>query len=328
MATPLRALIVEDRPDDVELMLHELRQTGYEVDHRCVETEPDYVAALETGPEVILSDYKMAQFSAPRALALLQEKGLDIPFIVVTGSISEEVAVESLKRGVTDYIIKDRLARLGPAVGQALKAKAARDAQRRAEASLHASEERFKRAVRAARIGTWDWDLQTGRIVWYEGHAELFGLKPEGFDGRYETFAQRVHSEDLAGVEQAITQARENRALYDHEFRVIWPDGTEHWIHGTGQFSYDAAGQAVRMAGVVQDITKRKHAEEATREKGAQLRQAQKIEAVGELASGVAHDINNLLTVIFASVATARLSTSNLQNASTKLRRRPSRPPA
>lgn len=193
------------------------------------------------------------------------------------------------------------------------QATTARAAQRHAEAALRVSEERFHRAVHAGRIGTWEWDLQTGQIIWSAGHAELFGLRAEEFDGRYETFAKRVHAEDLGGLEEAVARARAHRTLYDHEFRVIWSDGTVRWIHGTGQCIYDAAGEAVRMAGVVRDVTERKRAEETTRQKELQLRHAQKMEAIGELASGVAHDINNLLTVIFGSIAIAKLECPNMQ---------------
>lgn len=307
MSKALRALIVEDRSDDVDLMLHELQRSGYAVERWAVDSKSDYVAALDREPDVILCDYSMVRFNAPQALRLLRDKGCDIPFIVVTGSISEEVVVECMKEGAADYIIKDRLTRLGPAIGLALKAKASRDAQRRTEAALCASEERFERAVTAAHVGTWDWDLQTGQIVWSDENVRMFGLRAEDFDGRYETFTQCIHTEDRARIAEAVDRARKDRTLYDQEFRVRWPDGTERWLHATGQFIYDEAGRAVRMAGVVQDVTERKRAEEAMHQKEAQLRQAQKMEVVGALASGIAHDINNLLTVIYGSVEAARL---------------------
>ncbi|MBN1510556.1 MAG: PAS domain-containing protein [Phycisphaerae bacterium] len=307
MSKALRALIVEDRPDDVDLMLHELQRSGYDVERWAVDSKSAYVAALDHEPDVILCDYSMVRFDAPQALQLLREKGCDIPLIVVTGSISEEVAVECMKQGAADYIIKDRLTRLGPAVGLALKAKASRDAQRHAEVALRASEERFERAVTAAHVGTWDWDLRTDRIVWSDEHVRMFGLRVEDFDGRPETFTRCVHAEDHARINEAVARARKDRTLYDQEFRVRWPDGTERWIHSTGRFMYDETGQAVRMAGVVQDVTERKRAEEAVHQKEAQLRQAQKMEVVGALASGIAHDINNLLTVIYGSVEAARL---------------------
>jgi signal transduction histidine kinase/DNA-binding response OmpR family regulator len=140
MTERLHVLIIEDRPTDAELMVHELQRAGFEPDWKRVDTEPDYVAALETaedeGLDIILSDYTLPQLDAMEALHLLQERGIDIPFIVVTGSISEEVAVNCLKQGATDYLIKDRMARLGEAVKNALREKGLREEKRQADEEL------------------------------------------------------------------------------------------------------------------------------------------------------------------------------------------------
>ena len=118
--TPLRVLILEDRADDTALMVYELRRAGIEPLWRCVQTEEDFRAALESDPEVILADYSLPQFNALAALRLLQQSGKLIPFIVVSGSIGEEVAVESIKQGADDYVLKDRLTRLSTAVKSTL----------------------------------------------------------------------------------------------------------------------------------------------------------------------------------------------------------------
>jgi two-component sensor histidine kinase/CheY-like chemotaxis protein len=136
---PLRVLIVEDQPLDAELMLLELRRADYEPDWRRVETEADFLTQLDTGLDIILADYNLPQFSALRALALLPARAPDIPFIVVTGSISEEVAVECMKQGATDYLLKDRLIRLGQAVTRALEQKRLRFERKRAEEQIKAS---------------------------------------------------------------------------------------------------------------------------------------------------------------------------------------------
>ena len=136
MSTPLRVLILEDRPEDAELMLHELRRAGFEPAWQRVETELDYLAQLHEGLDAILADYTLPQFDALRALQLLQEHGLDIPLIIVSGLISEEAAIECLKQGAADYLLKDRLARLGPALTHALQEKKLRDEKRQAETAL------------------------------------------------------------------------------------------------------------------------------------------------------------------------------------------------
>jgi signal transduction histidine kinase/FixJ family two-component response regulator len=136
MPTPLKVLIVEDRPADAELMLYELERVGFEPLWRRVDTEKDYLIELDTAPDIILADHTLPDFGAERALNLLKARGLDIPFIVVTGSISEEVAVERIKQGADDYILKDRMARLGDAVVRALREKRLYVEKLQAEESL------------------------------------------------------------------------------------------------------------------------------------------------------------------------------------------------
>jgi two-component sensor histidine kinase len=139
MPDQLRTLILEDRTADADLMLHELRRAGFEPEWQRVETEADFLTRLQPAPEVILADYHLPQFDAPAALRLLHERGLDIPFLVVTGSLSEEVAVDCIKQGAADYLLKDRLTRLGPAVRGALEQKRLRDEKRQAEEQIKAS---------------------------------------------------------------------------------------------------------------------------------------------------------------------------------------------
>lgn len=136
----LKVLIVEDRPDDAELMVYELQRVGITPSWDRVDNEASYLEGLDALPDVILSDYSLPEFGAMRALRLLQIRQLDIPFIVITGSISEEVAVDCIKQGATDYLLKDRLRRLGAAVLQALDERRLRIEKRQAEAELIKSE--------------------------------------------------------------------------------------------------------------------------------------------------------------------------------------------
>src|SRR5438067_2451905 len=123
----LHVLVLEDNPEDAELIIDELKQSGFQVDWHRVETEADYVARLNTRIEVILADYSLPTFDAPHALQLLRAQGLVIPFIVLTGTVSEEAVVECMKQGAADYLLKDRLARLGQAVIRAVHEDAVRD---------------------------------------------------------------------------------------------------------------------------------------------------------------------------------------------------------
>jgi signal transduction histidine kinase len=136
MSTPLRVLILEDHHPDAQLVLHELRHAGFAPLWTQVEDEPGFVAALAEPLDVICADYHLPQFDAVRALALLQERQLDIPFIIVSGSVGEDLAVAAMKHGACDYLLKDRLARLGAAVNQALEKKQLREEKRHTEQAL------------------------------------------------------------------------------------------------------------------------------------------------------------------------------------------------
>ena len=259
----LRVLILEDRATDAELMLHELRRAEYEPDWRRVETESDYLACLEPTLDIILADFSLPQFDALRALHLLQDRGLDIPFIVVTGSVNEETAVECMKRGATDYLLKDRLGRLGPAVERALQQKHLRDEKRRIDDALRESEERFRSLYESVTIGLYR-TTPEGRILManpaavhllgYDSFDELTqrDLEKEGFGPSYprSEFRQQLDSEGvITGFESTWTRrdnstifVRESaRAIRDENSKVIYYDGT------------------------FEDITERKRAEERIR---------------------------------------------------------------
>lgn len=150
MTTPIHVLILEDNSDDARLLAYELRQSGFDPAWRQVTTAAEYQAQLADNPDIILADYSLPQFDALQALTLLQAEGLDIPFIVVTGTIGEEKAAECIKRGATDYLLKDRLARLGSAVTHALQEKVLRQARRRAEAALR---DEIQLSTALARVG-------------------------------------------------------------------------------------------------------------------------------------------------------------------------------
>jgi signal transduction histidine kinase len=133
MSLPLRVLMLEDSEMDAELVLYELRRAGYEPDWRRVDTETEYLSCLSPDLDIILADYSMPQFTGLRALQLMKERGMHIPFIVVTGTVGEEAVAECMRQGATDYLLKDRLGRLGSAVEHALQEKRLNDEKRRIE---------------------------------------------------------------------------------------------------------------------------------------------------------------------------------------------------
>ena len=137
MKIPIRVLIIEDSEDDKELMLHELRQGGYNPEYLRVETSEALISALESQSwDIILSDYSMPDFDGLAALQIVKERGLDIPFIIVSGTIGEDVTVTAMKSGAHDYIMKDNLKRLVPAVDRELKEAEVRRQRKKAEEAL------------------------------------------------------------------------------------------------------------------------------------------------------------------------------------------------
>ncbi len=133
MTTPLRVLIVEDKPADAELIVLRLAKEGFKLDWKRVQTEADFIASLETNWDLVLADWSLPQFSGLRALQLVRARGLEIPFIIVSGAIGEEAAIDAMHKGADDYLLKDRPERLGLAVHQALAQKESREERKRAE---------------------------------------------------------------------------------------------------------------------------------------------------------------------------------------------------
>ncbi|HBL60618.1 MAG TPA: hypothetical protein DDZ80_19830, partial [Cyanobacteria bacterium UBA8803] len=141
------------------------------------------------------------------------------------------------------------------------------------EEELRQSEERLRLALEAARMGIWDWDILTNQIIWSKGHEELFGLTPGTFDGTYAAFEACIHPEDRAANTQVLNRALLEQQNYYHQYRVVWPDGSIHWVESKGKFYDDDTGQAVRMLGTVMDISDRKLAEAQILTLNAELEQ-------------------------------------------------------
>jgi diguanylate cyclase (GGDEF)-like protein/PAS domain S-box-containing protein len=283
----LRALLVEDRPADAKLALHQLRAAGYQVDARIVDNEPAFMAALENPPEIILADYNVPGFDAFQTLACLRRSGLDVPVIVVSGTIGEDVAVDAIRAGAHDYLIKDRLGRLGPAVARALEDRRLRASERETLAALRRSEAELREKTEQygvmldaiSELGEGLVITEAGRLIYCNaayrhmtGYTEaellaqgnLVDLAPEEL--RPELIARL--QERLAGLRPASYIESQ---LVTKTGTVVDVEAAIHMLPVLGQN---------RILAVIRDITTRKALQRALREGEQRVRAI--LENVGE----------------------------------------------
>ena len=285
MSQPLRVLLAEDNSNDAEMVLRALRQAGFEPDWNRVETEQDFLDQLMPDLDIILSDYEMPTFNGPRALELLQQSGYDIPFIIISGTIGEDVAVEMMRRGATDYLLKDRLIRLGISVRQALAQGQLRRERAKAGEALKQSEQELRKlteelkierahltaAQTVAKMGSWDTDLSTLAVIWSAETYRIFEVTPEQFQPTHENFLDLVHPADRAAVDQAFNQSLAQQSVNSFEHRLLMPDGRIKFVEEQWQVFHDEKGRGKRALGTCRDITERKQADAELRWKTAFL---------------------------------------------------------
>jgi PAS domain S-box-containing protein len=291
MAEPLNVLVVEDNPDDAELIARELHKAGFDLSWRRVDTEAGYLEALGEGIDLILSDFRMPTFGGLRALGLLKERGLEIPFILISGTIGEETAVEAMRLGASDYLLKDRLGRLGPAAVQALRAGRMRRERRQAEEALRQSEERFRELAENIHEVFWMSDPHKRQILYISpAYERIWGRTCASLYAAPSTWLDAVHPADRSRIAEAVA-TRQPAGTYDEEYRIRRPDGTERWIRDRAFAVRGPDGAIQRIVGVAEDTTEAKRLRE-------QFLRAQRMEAIGTLAGGIAHDLNNILAPV------------------------------
>ncbi len=271
MSKPLNVLIVDDSGDDVLLLARELRRGDYDPCCFRVETTGEMYQALDRGAwDIILADYALSQFSGPEALKLAKERGLDLPFVLVSGKIGEETAVELMKCGAHDFIMKSNLTRLNSVVARELREAENRRQKRLADQALRENQQRLELALKGGDLGLWDINFKTQSMSINERYAEMLGYFSGEIQPIHDTFFDLMHPEDRARTREGmIAHANGQMPFYDVEYRLKCKRGDWKWVLSRGQVvERDENGKPVRAVGTHLDITERKRAVEAIKASG------------------------------------------------------------
>lgn len=292
MREPLRVLEVEDSESDAALIVRLLEKGGYEVHSQRVEEAAAMRAALENGAwDVIIADYHLPQFDAPAALRILHETGRDIPFIVVSARIGEDVAVAMMKSGAHDYLMKGNLARLVPAVEREIREAITRQERRRAERAL----QRQTELVNLSHDAIIAADANRVITAWNAGAQEIYGwTETEAVGNVMHRIFHTGSVIAIADIDKLLAQ----EGHWDGELVHTRRDGRQIIVDSRQVLQRDAAGLPIGILEINRDITERKRMEE-------RLRDAQRAESIGLLAGGIAHDFNNILTAVSGNISLA-----------------------
>ena len=264
MKSPLHILHLEDDVMDAELVQETLLADGIECEITRVETEADFLAALEQGGfDLVFADYSLPSFDGFSALKVVQRKCPDLPVIFVSGTMVEELPVEALKLGGTDYVLKARLLRIVPSVKRAVREAEERAELAMAQEALRRSEAYLGEAQKLSRTGSFGWEISSGKIYWSEETFRIFECDP-ATEPTLELINQRTHPKDKALIQQVIDSVSHESKDFDVEHRLLMPDGSVKYLHVVGRLLTDRS-RSLEFIGAVTDITERKRAEEALR---------------------------------------------------------------
>lgn len=289
---PLYILHLEDSELDAELVNYALQELDRQCQIDWVDDFSAYKQALvDQQYDLILSDYSLPDCDGMKAFAEAKKRAPQTPFILVTGALGEELTIDTIKAGVTDYVLKTNLIRLQTAVPRAIEeAQRNREKQQTTDA-LRLSEERFDLAVRGSGAGIWDWgDVSVEQMWWSPRIYEMIGYQDSEIPATNSQLADLTHPEDRAAAAAAMSEHFANTQPYDVEFRVRHKNGHYIWLRSRGKAIWDKNGVPRRMAGYVQDITDRKQAQKQLLAREKDLLRAQEVAKIGTWTLDIPND--------------------------------------
>jgi PAS domain S-box-containing protein len=332
----VRILLVEDNSADARLLKEVLKATsGFHFNLCHVQRLEEAIANLCVSDfEIVLLDLTLPDSQGLASLDVLLKQAPNLPIVVLTHTKDDDLAIRAVRHGAQDYLVKRELNQdlLIRSLNYAIERKQTEEALREAKEILESRvkertaelesanalltqeierrqkiQERLELAQQVGNIGTFEWYVQTQKVIWTAELEALYGVVPGSFDGRYDDWFKTIHSEDSTRVEKELWEAVEAEGGLNTEFRIIRPNGEVRWIVAKGSVFRDKEGNPLRMLGVHIDITDKKQLE-------AQFLRAQRLESLGTLASGIAHDLNNILTPILAVSQLLPLKLQNLDD--------------
>jgi signal transduction histidine kinase/CheY-like chemotaxis protein len=293
----LRILLLEDSIQDAELIQELLEADHFVCEVTRVQTRAEFLAALEDGEiDLILADYKLPSFDGLSALKLALSARPDLPFIFVSG-FGEEIAIEALTSGATDYVLKTRLSRLVPSVQRALREARERAERKKAEEALRRSEMYLAEAERLSSTGSFGWNAATGETYWSDGAFRIYECEPTT-KPTIQLVIDRIHPDDRMPLRQILDRAAMEGCDFIAEHRLLMADGSVKHVQVAAHRLIDEDPERVVFVGAVRDITERKHAEEGRerlRQLEADLAHINRVSMMGELTASLAHEIKQPL---------------------------------
>jgi PAS domain S-box-containing protein len=279
MEKHLQILIIEDSEDDTEILLRELARNNYEIEFERVESAEAMRSALENKQwDLILCDYSLPHFDAPHALEVLKASGIDIPFIILSGTIGEESAIAALKAGAHDFLIKGNFPRLGPAIERELREAQIRREHKQATQTLREKERLLSEAQSIGHIGSWSYDLKADVLQFSDEMYHLLDVSPKEFKHSHLGLLEMLYSSDRSKVEKWMEDMQTGKQSRELEFRILKKNGELRYMHCRGATMFGNEGTAERFVGTMQDVTESKLAEIQIRQQLDRLLALRKID--------------------------------------------------